>query len=256
MDIKSLIDLMIKKQGDVLSIDSFIRTHSVNENDNSAVQEVVECFEDIAVAAKCAIHLWHHTRKGNGDGATVELSRGAQSFIDACRSIRILEKMTKKERTDLLTAVPDMKEAGWYFREFNGKRNFAPPADELKWFKYINIVLDNETSFEAGGDQVGVATPWQYPTLDLSSAQSQVGRESALAVVAAGGPWRSSSRSAKEPWVGIPIANALGLDLADKRAKDAVTKLIKDWIGTGLLGCSRSLDSNGDTREYVKRPPR
>ena len=131
-DIRVLTNLMIKNQGDVLSLDSFVRSHKVNENDNIAVTQVIECYEDVATGADCAVHLWHHTRKGNGDGATVESARGAQAFIDANRSIRILETMTKKERNDLLVAVPDIGQAGWYFREFNGKRNFAPPAEEFE----------------------------------------------------------------------------------------------------------------------------
>jgi RecA-family ATPase len=87
---------------DVLSVDSFIRTHQVNENDNSAMQEVVECFEDIAQAANCAVHLWHHTRKLGGERATIEAARGASAFIDACRSARVLE------HEQLLEIAPDM----------------------------------------------------------------------------------------------------------------------------------------------------
>ena len=43
--IKMLTALMIKHRADMLSIDSFIRTHGVSENDNKPVQAVVECFE-------------------------------------------------------------------------------------------------------------------------------------------------------------------------------------------------------------------
>ena len=71
--IELLSKLMIEKQADVLSIDSFIRTHSVSENANEVIEQVIECFEDIAEVANCAVHLWHHTRKGRGEAATVEL---------------------------------------------------------------------------------------------------------------------------------------------------------------------------------------
>src|SRR5262249_19573055 len=100
--IRALIRLMIEHHADVLSIDSLIRTHKVNENDNSAMQEVVECFEDIAQEAQCAVHLWHHTRKMGGEHATIESARGAIAFIDACRSARILETMHAKQHEDLL----------------------------------------------------------------------------------------------------------------------------------------------------------
>jgi RecA-family ATPase len=69
--IQALIDLAREHRVDVISIDSFIRTHAVNENDNSAIQEVVECFEDVATTAQCAVHLWHHTRKAGGEEVTV-----------------------------------------------------------------------------------------------------------------------------------------------------------------------------------------
>jgi hypothetical protein len=130
--------------------------HGVHENDNSAIQEVVECFEDIATATQCAVHLWHHTRKAGGEPATIETTRGAIAFVDACRSARIMETMSAKEYAQLTDIMPDMAPAGFYFRTFNGKRNFAPPADQSDWFKLESIVLAN-------GDNVGVATAWRYP---------------------------------------------------------------------------------------------
>jgi AAA domain len=154
--IKALTKLMLEHRADVLSIDSFIRTHRVNENDNSAVQEVVECFEDIATDAQCAVHLWHHTRKTGGERATIESARGAIAFVDACRSARILETMSGKEHEQLSEIEPDMLPPGFYFRAFNGKRNFAPPADQSDWFKLESVELLN-------GDNVGVATAWAYP---------------------------------------------------------------------------------------------
>jgi hypothetical protein len=52
------------------------------------------------------------------------------------------EKPSTPARDELIAAVPDIGEAGWYFRVFNGKRNFAPPADESKWFKHVNVEIE------------------------------------------------------------------------------------------------------------------
>jgi hypothetical protein len=49
-----------------------------------------------------------------------------------------------------------MAPAGYYFRCYNGKRNFAPPADQSDWFELKSVTLRN-------GDDVGVATVWPYP---------------------------------------------------------------------------------------------
>jgi DNA polymerase bacteriophage-type len=152
----ALTRLMVDHQADVLSIDSFIRTHRVNENDNSAIEEVVECFETIATTAHCNVHLWHHTRKGGGDKVTIESARGASAFIDGVRSARIFETMSAKEHAELKAVQPELLALGFYFRSFNGKRNFAPPADQSDWFKLESILLRN-------GDNVGVVAPWQYP---------------------------------------------------------------------------------------------
>jgi DNA polymerase I-like protein with 3'-5' exonuclease and polymerase domains len=154
--IHALTNLMIEHKADVLSVDSFIRTHKVHENDNSAIEEVVECFEAIAHDAKCAVHLWHHTRKAGGEKATIESARGAMAFIDGVRSARILETMSAKEHAELKTVQPEMLAPGYYFRSFNGKRNFAPPADQSDWFTLGSVVLSN-------GDDVGVVMPWAYP---------------------------------------------------------------------------------------------
>src|SRR5262249_8840795 len=138
-----------------------------NENDNSAVRAVIECFEDIARSGNCAISLWHHTRKQGNDASTIESARGGMAFVDACRAVRILEVMTKKDREELTKAVPDMKEHGYYFRSWVGKRNFAPPSDQSDWHKLESIKLKNYTfDFEDDGDYIGVATPWHYPKIE------------------------------------------------------------------------------------------
>jgi hypothetical protein len=244
---------MVEKQADVLSIDSFIRTHGINENDNSLIQEVVECFEDIAGPAHCAVHLWHHSRKMGGEKATVEAARGAGSFVDACRSVRILETMTVKEHDELKPSVPDIKERGWYFKAFNGKRNFAPPADQADWFTYKSVTLNNGGSdlFDDDGDNVGVVTPWYYPQIAVPTI-TEADAARIIETIKAGGPWRANATSTKEPWVGIPIAKALNLDLTDKRAKDAVAKIVRDWFTAGKLKRAMHPDRHGDQREYAE----
>src|SRR6266511_3052602 len=150
---------MIEKHADVLSIDSFIRTHSVNENDNSSVEEVVECFEEIAFGANCGAHLWHHTRKGDGQGMTVESARGAKAFIDACRSVRVFETMSEAQGDKLCVENHRV-----YFRSFSGKRNFAPSIEDSDWYHIEGVQLMNgPASFTAEGDNIGVIEKWTPP---------------------------------------------------------------------------------------------
>jgi hypothetical protein len=214
--IAMLTNLMVEKKADVLSIDSFIRTHAVPENDNNSIEQVLECFERIAKGANCAVHLWHHTRKSKAmEQMSVESARGAQAFIDACRSVRIMETMSTKEYTDLVDFYDDQNISfetprGFFFRCFNGKRNFAPPVENSDWYMFVSVCLKNAPfdlngTGEIGGDSMGVATPWEYPEME----QPDVTGEKLLRIIElmkAGGPWRNDNRSTKERWVGHAIA--------------------------------------------------
>jgi len=251
-EIKKLTALVLERQADVLSIDSFIRTHAIRENDNKAMEAAIECFEEIAIESNCAVHLWHHTRKMNGDQATVESARGAQAFTDTCRSVRVLEKMTKKERDNIISVLPDMKQLGYYFKEFNGKRNFSEPAEEANWFELVNIKLHNYRSeFEDDGDYVGVVTKWNYPKIEIPQITDYT-ISKILETIRAGGPWRANAMSKKELWVGVPIAEVLELNLNIKQAKDFITKLILDLLAKCLLKRVTHLDKHREPKEYIE----
>jgi hypothetical protein len=235
--IKALTNLMIEHRADVLSVDSFIRTHKVNENDNSAIEEVVECFEDVALAANCAVHLWHHTRKDGGQGASVDSARGAKAFIDACRSVRIFETMTKEGAQKLRIEHP-----GFYFRSFSGKRNFAPPLDKSDWFKFVSVSLNNSPLF---GDDVGVVERWQFPGTQEPSLTPHTISEIKTVVGAA--RWREDVRA--DMWVGKAVARVFGLDAVDDGP--AVKKMVKKLISMSALKTEQGQDSKRQWRTFV-----
>ena len=225
-DVCRLRDFMLEHQADVLSIDSFIRTHSVNENDNSAIQEVVEAFESIAQQANCAVHLWHHTRKGDG-GASLDSARGAKAFVDACRSVRVLETMTA-EHAEMLKEHLDVEQYKQYFRAFSGKRNFAPDLDASEWYFLDSVVLNNgPPNCPMDGDSIGVVTPWTMPKdRDLTPEDCEAIKQ---AVGAA--EWREDARA--EMWVGKAIAPIVRLDANNDRAQ--LKRMVKKLTDLGIL---------------------
>jgi len=226
MTIRALTRLVHKHRADVLSIDSLIRTHKVNENDNSAMQEVVECYEDIAVEGRCAVHLWHHTRKpsGSGEKISIESARGASAFIDACRTVRVMEKMTAKEHEELKQIQPDMLSPGHYFRAFSGKRSFAPPADQSDWFEVKNVTLLN-------GDNVGMVTRWCYPASQETIVPEVI--ERIVAEIDRGMPngqrfSNHNSATKRQAW---PIVQKYCPD----RTREQCRRFLTIWIKNGLL---------------------
>lgn len=195
----------------------FVATHGVNENDNRMIWQTIECYDAVAERAKCALHLYHYTRKLGGEEASSESARGARAFVDAIRAVRVLETMTKEEAKKL-----NIENPGYYFSSFSGKRNCAPPASDSTWYRSENVELNNGGWLF--GDDVGVVTSWTHPgaqDLDLTPERIiAVQREVAKV------RWREDVRA--DMWVGKAVALALGLDAIDDRVKKVLKRLIRD----------------------------
>jgi hypothetical protein len=222
--VAALVDLMLKHKADVLSVDSFIRTHSVAENDNPGIEQVVECFEDIAERADCAVHLWHHTRKqdsrGDGQSPSVESARGAKAFIDACRSVRVLDVMTKKQAKDLDNTITNPRE---YFRAYNGKRNFAPSVEDSDWYHIEGVRLNNgPADCPTAGDNIGVVEKWEPPDININTKELTTTAIAEIVKKVAGATWRKDSRA--DMWIGEVIGDVLNLD------PDTQKEEIKNWL--------------------------
>jgi hypothetical protein len=235
-DIAWLVSYLIKHKIDVLSVDPLIMTHGANENDNEKMREVVEIYNDIASQANCAISLQHHTRKGNGGETTVDSARGAGALVDACRSVRILETMSKKEAE---AAGINPLEYRFYFKEFSGKLNFSPPFDQVKWFELRNIMIDN--GGHLFGDEVGAVKSWTHPGVADNLTEDKIAE---IKAAVAAGNWREDIRAAM--WVGKLIGQILGITSREK-IKATVDRLFE----TGVLKTVPGLDERRNERMFV-----
>jgi AAA domain len=219
--VNAIIEAIRHNQISALIIDPFVKSHKVNESDNNAIDAVATQWAEIADITNCAIELLHHPRKTAGAEITVEDSRGAIALINASRSARVLNKMSKQEAED---AGLETRTAWRYFRLDNGKASMAPPPERADWYQLVSVPLGN-------GDDVGAVAAWTWPdpfagvtVHDLRAVQKEV---------AEGGPWRSDIRA--DSWVGKPIARVLKLDLAKDTDKKKVKSMLKVWIGNGML---------------------
>ena len=115
----------------------------------------------VADRGNCAVHLVDHTRKGPANGpyaeVTTESSRGAKAKTDACRVVRVVNRMSKDEG-----GKAGVENHRLYFRTLNDKANLQPPADKSDWFKLQSVDLPNG-HLGGPGDSVGVVTPWKWP---------------------------------------------------------------------------------------------
>jgi hypothetical protein len=229
---------------DVVIIDPFVSSHRVAENDNSAIDMIVKEWARVADLGNCAIELVHHVRKGEQE-ITVESARGGGSFGDACRMVRVLNRMTKEDAEK--AAVK--KSHRLYFRAYIDKNNLAPPAEASDWFEIVSVSLDNN-SIGVGGDSVGVVTRWQWP--DFLSGVTAEDFVTVAAVIKTGN-WRADIQS--KNWVGRAVARGLELDLDDKQtgkqAKERVKALLRYWIGAGSLMVVEGETPKREKKQFV-----
>lgn len=232
---EALIAELTARKIDLLSIDPFVSSHSISENDNRAIDMVAKEWSRIADRCDCAINLVHHVRKTNGAEVTAESSRGAVSLIGAARSVIVYNRMTKEEAE---RAGIEPRQTGFYFRMQNDKANLAPP-EAADWLRMNNVDLPN-------GDSVGVACPWQWPdpfdgltTWHLKEVQRRVDSED----------WRIDVR-AKEAWVGNLVAQVLDWDVEKKAGR--IKDILKQWFGNDMLREVERADQHRKVRKFVE----
>lgn len=225
-----------RKQIDVLIVDPFVKSHKVTENDNNAIDQIASEWAAIADICNCSIELSHHSRKTNGAEVTVEDTRGASALVNASRSARVLNKMSKEEAK---SAYLEEVTAWRYYRVDNGKANMAPPPESAQWYRLASVRLAN-------GDDVGAATSWTWP--NAFDGVSPHNLRMAQQAVSQGGPWRVNHQA--KTWVGKPIAQALGLDPVKDRKR--IITILDIWIENEMFVVVEGKGEDRKTTSFVE----
>ena len=249
--VKALKETIKANKIDVLIIDPFVRCHEVTENDNSEIELVADQWSSIADAGNCAVELVHHSRKSGGAEITVEHGRGAVCLIDRSRSARVLNQMTLEEAA----AAGITHSPRFYFRVDNGKANLAPPSDNTKWFRLnsFNIGNGDDGDYPLGDDLQVVATFKMPRAMDAVTPVHLLEVQRRLA---ADGQWRAAVQ-AKDRWVGILVAEVLGIDLAIepktlKGQRAQINTILASWLKSGAIREVERKDGNGDDRKFIE----
>jgi hypothetical protein len=224
----------------VVTVDPFVSSHLVAENNNGAIDAIAKRWKRLAKETGCAVVLVHHTKKLGDREVTAEDGRGAVALRDAARIVLPLNRMGDKEAEELGITDPELRRS--LVRIDTGKANRAPPGDAT-WIKLASQSLENGKDGHPS-DYVGVATLWEKPDVfDGLSAWHLHDVQTRLAV----GEWRENSQ-AKE-WIGYLVADVTGL-CAD-REKSRIKAVLKSWFRSGALKVERRHDSKGDERPFV-----
>jgi hypothetical protein len=98
----------------------------------------------------------------------------------------------------------------------------------------------------SGKDLLGV-TPWQWP--DPLAGMTGADFDKAAAAIKAG-RWRDNSQA--KDWAGKAVADALGLDISDRRDKAKVAGMIKAWLAAGSLIKVEGMDEKRMPKMFIE----
>jgi hypothetical protein len=212
----------------LVNFDPFIKTHTMEENSNTAIDYVVRLLTGMATELDIATDSCHHTRKGIAEAGNAEAGRGASSFKDGGRLIYTTTRMTADEAK--LFGIGE-RERLLYVRHDSGKVNIAPPSSEAKWFKLVGVRLNNGGGLYPHGDEVQTVEPWEPP--DAWEGLSYLKLNEILTVIDAGlpdGRRYSAHNQAKET-----AAWNVVLEHAPDKPEEQAKLIIKTWIKNKVL---------------------
>ena len=223
-----LIEAITALKLDIVSLDPFIKSHAVGENDNNAIDFVCTLLAAIGSQFNCAVDFLHHTRKGPHDAGDADSGRGASSSKDAGRLVYTATRMTLRESENFGVNEPDRRSL---IRLDNAKVNIAPPAREAKWFRIIGVPLANATDLYPAGDEVQTVEPWIPPNTWEGLDSPLLNR--ILDQIDTGLP--SGSRYSNGPNVTDRAAWRVVVEHAPDKTESQARQIISTWLRTGLL---------------------
>lgn len=232
--IEAIVAQIKRHQIDVMIVDPFVSTHSVNENDNGAIDKVAKLWAHIADETNCAIDIVHHLRKVSDREATVEDARGAVSLIGAARSVRVLNRMSADQAKE--AGIPD-KERFSIFGVNYGKSNLTPVSASVDWRRLVSVPLGNGRGLSKPQDHAPAVTEWHWPTKEAIVEAIPADVAELVCTRLRNGDFVQNYQSTE--WAGIPVADIMGVQLpSGKRKSDEhrkVERLIDGWLEAGML---------------------
>jgi hypothetical protein len=239
----ALESCIVARRIDVVSLDPFVKSHSVEENSNSAIDDVIQVLTELAATHDVAVDAPHHTSKGAVDPGNASRGRGASAMKDGGRLIYTLTTMSADEAQTFGIAEEERRAL---VRMDSAKVNIAPPMAKAKWFRLVGVPLGNATELYPGGDVVQTVEPWTPPDLWKDLNIDLVNR--ILTEIDAGLP--NGNRYTNALKADDRAAWKIVIKHTPDKTECQAREIIKTWVKSGLL-ISEEYE-NPATRKMVK----
>lgn len=251
---EELAAIIIENNIDVVIIDPFVSSHTVNENDNSAIDPIVKRLGKLAGDTNIAIEIIHHVRKASqGIKAVADVNdiRGGGAIVGAVRSARLLTPMDE-ETAELCNLTTD--EAADYFSIFTGKNNMSRMGKDSQWRQRVSVCLNNQTETRKA-DTVAVIAYYKLPDaaanhLDMTTAHEVL--EGILKRDTSTRP-KIDGKAAPNEWLGYKLLGRLGGEIQNKEHIKQVERFLKTREKEGDI-VTREAKISGKTHTYYALP--
>jgi len=218
---------------DLLVIDPFVQIHTVSENVNEEIEQVMMALRDISVTANCALHLVHHTRKPpagtSHQAGDIFAVRGGGAIVGDAHFVFTLADMGQADGEALNVADADRKK---FIRLDDAKGKLAPPSGAL-WFERVGVMMP----YGLIGEEVGVLVPRSFdekPDGITTALAKEILKEIDRR-------WREgnpASASPQSPRYVVPLM-VRNHGCSPKAARS----LLRDWIINGMVA-TRAYDNH------------
>jgi AAA domain/Toprim-like len=222
-----LSETIERRKIDFVCLDPFVKTHNLDENANKEMDTVVEVLTDLAAKYDIAVDVPHHTRKGSADPGNADVGRGASAARDAGRLVYTLNTMSVDEAKAF--DIPET-ERRFYVRMDGAKLNIAPMW-VAKWFRLVNVPLDNASDLYPNGDNVQTVEPWTPPEIWEDVEGDALKR--ILDRIDAGMP--DGERYSDAPNAKARAAWPVVVKVLPKKTPAQARKIIRTWVENGTL---------------------
>jgi hypothetical protein len=235
--------VIIARGIDIVSVDPFVKSHSVEENSNSAIDDVVQVLTDLAAKHDIAVDTPHHTSKGAADPGNADRGRGASAMKDGARLVYTLAPMTAEEAQAFGIRDEDRR---LLIRMDSAKVNIAPPLRAARWFRLVGVPLGNATDLYPHGDEVQAVELWEPP--DTWAGLSHHLLNQVLTAIDAG--MSDGNRFTDTPSATDRAAWKVVLEHAPDKTETQAREIIKTWVKNKVLVAYEY--ANPVTRKAVK----
>jgi len=238
---QELRDKIVELKPDIVCLDPFVKTHSLEENDNSAMDFVCELLAALADEFNIAVDAPHHARKGLTTPGDADTGRGGSSIRDAGRLVYTLTPMDEAEAKQFNIEAGDRRS---FIRLDSAKVNIVRTARSATWFKLVSVNIGNATEQYPSGDEVQTVQPWTPPD---TWAVPSVTLNAVLTDIDAGLP--NGQRYSKAPAAGQArqVWRVIQKHIPG-HSEAQCRQIIHAWLDTGLL-YSEKYDDPVDRKE-------